>query len=317
MGFTLNPIYGWILCIKIPFYPKIFYKIIAMKIDKNKEKLGYSIVMFAHNEEKNIEASIKSALSNTDSQLNNLYIIANGCSDNTVPLVKSLEDINPKLSLVEITLGDKCNAWNHYVHSIAAIQDAHFFVDADVNFTKQAFPKMLSSLLSDDNAHAVAGLPFSGRNIEYYRNMVIKKSCLFGNCYGVKHKFIQLAREKKFHLPIGLGWIDSAITKVINSDIGSQYITFPGRVIYDINSGYYFDSLSPFKLDDIKLYINRITRYKLGKLQEHFLEQLEFQDWPKDMKQINKEVLTALMSRELNVPFYLRHLVLKRIQRSI
>ena len=278
----------------------------------------YSIVMFAHNERKNIERSVNSVLENSDHRLNQFYIIANGCTDETVPILRQLaKTSNNKLVIVELQLGDKCNAWNEYVHSIAPPDDAHFFVDADVKFTQNAFPLLFDTLMSSPEANAVAGLPFSGRNIDYYRSMVIDKSCLFGNCYGVKNRFISLAREKNQRLPIGLSWIDSAITKFINSDIGNQFITFPGRVTYKIDSGYYFKSLSPFKYSDIKLYINRIGRYQLGKFQEQFLDQMEFSEWPDDLRAINLKVKTDLLNGKLKAPFYMRYLVLKRLNRFI
>ncbi|MFQ3237195.1 MAG: glycosyltransferase involved in cell wall biosynthesis, partial [Paraglaciecola sp.] len=104
----------------------------------------YNIVMFAHNEEKNITKSIESVFANVDDNLNAFLIIANGCTDKTVSVIAKNKEILgfEKLKVVELTLGDKCNAWNHYVYSLAELVDTHFFVDADVKFSPLCFPKM-------------------------------------------------------------------------------------------------------------------------------------------------------------------------------
>ncbi len=277
---------------------------------------GYSIVMFAYNEAKNIESSIRSVIKNVDSQLVKFTVLVNGSTDNTAHIVKELiaNGASNKLALVELTIGDKCNAWNTYIHSLALDCEMHFFLDADVKFTEQAFTKMYSALTNDTNANAIAGLPFSGRNIKQYEMMVKDYNCIFGNCYGLSHDFIQLIRRKHFKLPIGLGWIDSAITKIVNRDIEDIPNPKKGKVIYHQECGYTFKSLSPFNIYDIRLYINRITRYRLGKMQEKYLEQLSFLDWPHSLADINQKVLKDINQSSHWYNLLERKLVAKRIQ---
>jgi glycosyltransferase involved in cell wall biosynthesis len=278
---------------------------------------GYSIVMFAYNEEKNIHKSIASVLSNVDDQLKQFTVIANGCNDSTASIVKHLIelDVTNRLTLVELDVGDKCNAWNIYVYELARGSEIHFFLDADVRFTKNAFPKMYRKLMQEESVNAIAGLPFSGRNMSQYKSMVENKYCLFGNCYGLKANFIELMRSKEFKLPIGLGWIDSAITKVVNTDVGD--ITQPkrGKVIFEETSGYEFDSLSLFHKNDWQLYINRITRYRLGKMQEIHLDKLAFTEWPDTLHEINKIVLREIKASSPWYSFLERKLVVDRIRK--
>ncbi len=277
----------------------------------------YSIVMFAYNEERNIQNSVSSVFNNADEQLDALYVIANGCTDNTVTMLNQLQHQFPKLKIIEIVLGDKCNAWNNYMHTIAPESDVHFFVDADVQFSEQAFPKLCSTLMSNETANAVAGMPLSGRNKNYYQSLVTERSCLFGNCYGVKYSFIELLRTKQFKLPIGLCWIDSAITKAVNTDIDKQHEALPNRVVHNPSVGYVFNSLSCFSLDDIKLYFSRIARYQTGKLQEHYLEKLDFKEWPENLNNINQKILQRLEKKEIKVKFYLKKRILKRLRKVL
>jgi hypothetical protein len=83
-------------------------------------------------------------------------------------------------------LGDKCNAWNHYVHNVADEDTlCHFFVDADVVFSQQCFPLLIDKITkANDSCHIIAGMPLSGRNLEFYQSLVTERFCFFGNLYG-------------------------------------------------------------------------------------------------------------------------------------
>lgn len=277
----------------------------------------YAIVMFAYNEEKNIQNSVNSVFLNVDSQLENLVVIANGCTDKTVIKLNELTKKHEKLKVVELAIGDKCNAWNEYIHNIANNCDVHFFLDADVQFTKQVFPKLFKKLIATPQAHAVAGLPFSGRNKKYYRGLVIERGCIFGNCYGVKNEFLELVKKNDFRLPKGLCWIDSAITKAVNGDLKYQDRNIAGRVTYDEECGYEFTSLNPFKKDDRELYFSRIARYFSGKLQEKYLEKLSFNNWPLDLNYINQNILNEVVMGKIKVPFYIKKRVLNRLKKQL
>jgi glycosyltransferase involved in cell wall biosynthesis len=278
---------------------------------------GYSIVMFAHNEEKNIQSSVTSVLANVDEQLVDFTVLINGSSDNTAELVRELiqTDATGRLKVVELEMGDKCNAWNTYIHELACTAQMHFFLDADVRFTTNAFPMMFQKLMRDDMANAIAGLPFSGRNIKQYKEMVEEHKCLFGNCYGLTTRFIELIKSKGFRLPIGLGWIDSAITKIVNRDLEDISNPKGGKIIFDDNCGYEFDSLSLFKWNDCKLYVNRIVRYRLGKMQEKYLEKMSFTAWPLTLHEINANIMLDIESKSAWYNLIERKLVVNRIKK--
>lgn len=276
----------------------------------------YSIVMFAFNEENNITNSIYSILNNIDNDLLKLTIIANGCTDRTVEIAKDIKEKNgiDKLEIITIEMGDKCNAWNQYINYFKPDSEVYFFVDADVEFTDNAFPRMYSLLKNNSQANAIAGLPFSGRNKNKYRNIIINDNCIFGNCYGVTRKFLMLVKEKKFILPIGLCWIDSAITKAIKRDLLDIKEPKKNKVIYDLNCGYKFTSLNPFSLKDLNTYFNRISRYEMGKIQESYLEKIPFLKWPKNMLIINQKILREIQNNNIQLPFYLKRKIINKLK---
>lgn len=277
---------------------------------------GYAIVLFAHNEERNILSSLTSIIGNIDENLKRITIIANGCTDNTTQILYDYKCSSgeKRLKIVELELGDKCNAWNYYVHRAAENYAVHFFCDADVYFTENAFPIMFNKLKNSEYANAIAGIPFSGRNSGYYRDLIVNGRCLFGNCYGLKSSFLSLVQANGFRLPIGLSWIDSAITKVVNRDLEDVKNPKEGKIVYDLNCGYKFNSLSMLKPADWRLYINRITRYRLGKMQEKHLEKLSFLSWPDDVREINALIGEGLAKRSF-FNLWDRYLVANRIKR--
>jgi glycosyltransferase involved in cell wall biosynthesis len=272
--------------------------------------------MFAYNEQNNISDSLKSVYNNKNASLRYVYLIANGCTDKTAECAEQLKaDLNfTELNIISITLGDKCNAWNHYIHHLADEVDCHFFIDADVNFSDNCFELMHNKLINSKNGEvAIAGLPISGRNIDFYRSLVMERACFFGNLYGLKHNFIQSIREAHFHLPIGLNWIDSFLTKAVNTNLTFGTENLPNRVTYLEGSGYYFDSLSIFSRSDIKLYIDRIARYELGKVQESYLDKLSREDWPESMHSINHLIKENFVKDTAGLGFIKKHLVKNRL----
>ena len=252
---------------------------------------GYSIAIFAYNEQEHIKTCLDIIFQSVDDNLDKVYLLANGCTDRTVDRAKELVEYSERLEIVEISLGDKCNAWNHYIHNIATTKYIHFFVDADCLFSKDCFPKMYKSLKeAAQTTNIIAGMPLGGRNNAFYRSLVTDRSCFFGNLYGLHPRYLSVIQSKNFKLPIGLNWIDSFLTKAANTDINFFDYNLPQRVTYLDDAGFYFESLSPFKWQDIKLYKNRIARYELGKIQEKYLDALPFDTWPASMRPINEKI---------------------------
>lgn len=281
---------------------------------------SYAIVMFAYNEEKNIKSSVSSAMSRANDSLVALHVVANGCSDQTVPILRNLQRDYDKLNVVDLALGDKCNAWNHYVNVVAPelAADVHFFIDADVSFSENCFSTMANHLSqSGHSTVAIAGMPLSGRNRAFYESLVIERSCFFGNLYGLKASFLKKIRTKKFRLPMGLNWIDSFLTKMVNTDFTFGAENLSDRVTYIKGCGYQFESLSPFSMDAIKLYINRIARYELGKIQEKYLDALPVEQWPESTRPINETIKSNLEADLQHLSFIKRYLVRKRLNKLL
>jgi hypothetical protein len=280
----------------------------------------YNIAMFAYNEANNLKLSLTNLFNNVDDGLQTVYLLANGCTDNTVQVAEDLKRIHgfDKLEIIEIALGDKCNAWNHYVHNLKVDAKCHFFVDSDVIFSDNCFPLLYRKLQhSTPPPNIVAGYPQSGRNLKFYQMLVEERACFFGNLYGASQQYIEMVRNRNFRLPVGLNWIDSFLTKAANTDIQFIDRNLPNRVVYEKGIGFKFESLSPFKWDDIKLYKNRIARYELGKIQEIYLDALDVSMWPLQMSEINQDILARFTQRSAHLGAIKKFLVKRRLCKLI
>lgn len=284
-------------------------------------KPAYAVVMFAHNEAANLAQSVEAVHACSDPHLKQFVLLANGCTDSTVKVAHRLRTQLgfEAMHIVEITLADKCNAWNHYVHDLADLQlGCHFFVDADVRFSANAFPLLADALVSaGPEVNVIGGMPLSGRNVAFYQSLLRDRACFFGNLYGMHPRFLQSLRKQNFKLPTGLNWIDSFLTKAANTDLGFGTENLPRRVTYLEGVGFNFDSLKPWRWQDIKLYKNRIARYELGKLQEIFLDRLPADEWPSSMDDINTQIHAEFNSLTAEMNPIKRNLVKRRLARLL
>ena len=106
----------------------------------------WPVMVLAYNEEEGIEAALDSILESEPAHSLEIFVMANGCTDRTEELVRAYGKRRPQVHLVSIKLGDKCNAWNVFIHETAAKQcggrEVYFFTCGDVRIV----PGSLSAL---------------------------------------------------------------------------------------------------------------------------------------------------------------------------
>ena len=96
---------------------------------------AWPIMVLAHNEEATISACLESIFREERQNRFEIYVMANGCTDRTEEIVRGYAAKHPEVNLVSIALGDKCNAWNVFIHEIAPTccpdREIYFFMDGD------------------------------------------------------------------------------------------------------------------------------------------------------------------------------------------
>ena len=111
----------------------------------------WAIAIFAHNEAARLEAALESLPAAASGHALDVFVLANGCTDRTADIVRRSANGIPHLSLVEIDLGDKANAWNAFVHDILTPARAgeislFFFMDGNITAGPHALPLLAAAL---------------------------------------------------------------------------------------------------------------------------------------------------------------------------
>ena len=153
------------------------------------------IAVFAHNEERKIVACLESLYAGGLERDFRAYVLANGCTDATAAVVREYAATRPEIQLVEISLGDKANAWNVYVRDIGVSAPVHFFVDGDVEVGPGSLAALRKGLAEHPEARAAAAVPATGRHLEHLRNGALAEHGLQGNLYALAGEFLAILHE--------------------------------------------------------------------------------------------------------------------------
>jgi glycosyltransferase involved in cell wall biosynthesis len=223
-------------------------------------------MVLAHNEERHIEACIDSIFAADPDCRFEVYVMANGCSDATEDIVRAYSRRRPEVHLVSITLGDKCNAWNVFIHDTVPNsclgRDIYFFMDGDATAASGAFKAMARGLMETPYANAAAAVPFSGRNAERDREAMLKEHALVANLYALRGDFVERLRAQAVRVPLKLEGDDGMIGAFVKWDLKpTTNGTDDKRIVVCADAGFRFESFTPTRLSDWKVYWKRAVRY--------------------------------------------------------
>ena len=227
----------------------------------------WCIFVAAHNEERKIESCLKSIFAAEPDARPDVYVVANGCTDRTEERVLEFRRGHASVHLVTIRRGDKCNAWNEFIHDVVpgycGGRDLYFFMDGDVRVTPGSFRALAATLDENVHAHAASGLPVSGRSVRQAREGLMTGRNIMGNLYALRGEFVRRIQEMQIRLPRGLEGDDGIIATMAKFDL------FPiinktrddQRIEPCLDAGFEFDSLRLLSIRDWRLYYRRLVRY--------------------------------------------------------
>lgn len=229
------------------------------------------VAIFAHNEELQIIACLESIAKASATHLLHAYVLANGCNDNTETIVRDFTLTHPWVTLIPITLGDKANAWNVFVHDVAPRAQVCFFVDGDIRVEPRSFDALFSALQSSPKASAAAAVPASGRNKEFLESLVCEHHLVLGNLYALRGDFIWRARQIGARFPIGYIGEDGLVTSLVKWDLDPTGPFLNERVIPCPSAQFVYRSLALWHPRDWRTYWRRRVRYSLRHFQHELL----------------------------------------------
>lgn len=231
----------------------------------------WPVAVFAHNEARNIVACLDS-LQAAASHPITCHVLANACSDRTEALVREYGADHPNVHLVSITLGDKANAWNVFVHQVAPIGSLlYFFIDGDVRAMPGSLDAMAQVLAQHPHANGVSALPQSGRGIAAFQRDMLRNNGVAGGLYGLRGSFVERIRTQAINFPIGTIGEDALIGAMLKWDLRGDTRWDNSRVVVAENAGFEFDSVSPWLSREWKKYFRRRVRYSVRGYQNKML----------------------------------------------
>jgi glycosyltransferase involved in cell wall biosynthesis len=223
-------------------------------------------MVLAYNEERHIRACLDSIYAADAAQRFEVFVMANGCTDRTGEIVLEYARTQPLVHLVTITLGDKCNAWNVFIHETVPAhspgREAYFFMDGDATVVPGSFSAMMRGLQSHPHAHAAAAVPASGRNVERDRNEILDNHGLVANLYALRGSYVNRLQRLSVRIPLGLEGDDGLIGALTKWDLAPDTNGFDeDRIVPCADAAFAFEPISPFRLSDWRVYWKRAVRY--------------------------------------------------------
>ncbi|MFT5878201.1 MAG: glycosyltransferase involved in cell wall biosynthesis [Dokdonia sp.] len=226
--------------------------------------MSISIAVFAHNEEDNIERCIRSIYLSSQAPENILVkVLINGTTDNTRHIIELLQKEYLTLSYIDITLGDKSNAWNTFVYDIDNFNQKFYFLDGD-NWLPSYSLDFIDKEFDTAKYSAIAPTPIGVT--ERLRGELIDRKFISGNFYGVSGDFLKdVIIGNNFKLPIGFIGDDSLVMYLLEEGIqgkeelkGIKVLSSVGPVIPRVK----------INLGMITFAHNRYKRYALRHFQQ-------------------------------------------------
>ncbi len=226
----------------------------------------WPVMVLAHNEEKHIVACLDSLFDGEPRQPLEVFVMANGCTDRTEELTRAYAERRPEVHLVPIALGDKCNAWNVFIHDIVPSRcpdrSVYFFMDGDARSMPGSLAVMAAALHAEPHAHAASAPPASGRNVAHDRRELLEERGLVANLYALRGSFVPRLVADGVRLPLKLEGDDGLIGALVKWDLDPKGNAFDHkRIVPCANAGFEFESVSPFSLSGVRGYWKRAVRY--------------------------------------------------------
>ncbi len=223
-------------------------------------------MVLAYNEERHIEACLDSIFAADPAANFEVFVMANGCTDRTEELVRQYGRRRPEVHLVSIPLGDKCNAWNVFIHETVPAhcpgREVYFFMDGDATVVPGSFSAMMRALKTHPHAHAASAVPAAGRNMERDRRDILENHGLVANLYSLRGSYVERLRQLSVRIPVGLEGDDGLIGALTKWDLAPDRNGFDEeRIVPCADAGFAFEPISPFRPADWRVYWKRAVRY--------------------------------------------------------
>ena len=269
----------------------------------------YNVVVFAHNEEQRITRCLESILAQGGNGLQYIYVLVNGCTDDTADVVTRFSANQPKVIGVWLDVADKAASWNHYVQHLSSDADQHVFVDGDIYLADNALPELLAPLQNTTHVLATAAVPASGRSRVQRLSNMQRWGRLAGALYALSDALVSEIREERRALPAGLIGEDFLVTCLVKGSVEHQQLFAPSKRLKVVpGARFYFDGRRIIHWQHWQAAMNRLVRYQVRehqlKLLFHYMQDKPSAQMPANISELYTELahLIRYQYRGRNTP---------------
>jgi glycosyltransferase involved in cell wall biosynthesis len=226
-----------------------------------------TIGVLAHNEEKNLGATLSSLLQqsvfvrSTELIANwRIVVVPNGCTDRTAEVASRTlsagvsQVVTPDVDFVVESLSQpgKSRAWNELIHRIAdPLTDVFVLMDADIQFCHpDTLLNCVQRLLQDSHVRAVVDLPMKDFTRKPKMSLLERLSARTSTnnlkaAPGISGQFYCARGEalRKVWMPIGLSVEDGFLAAMVTTD-GFREPPDTSRIVRAENASHYFEGLT-------------------------------------------------------------------------
>jgi len=281
----------------------------------------WPVAIFAHNEGRFIIDSINSVVHQRDiGAAVKIYVLANGCSDDTEEHVAEFAKGRDDVELVSIKTGDKSNAWNVYVHELALEHDIHFFLDGDTRAHTSALSELAKGLETEPQANGAAAFPFIGRSKRQWSNFIRTQRGMPGCLYALRGSFVDRVRTLDVKLPVGFIGEDVLLQFLVKSNLAPERKRQEReRITLCEEAGFEFDTMSGADFRDWKLYwkrnVRNAEREHQSRLLMPLLQEKGLGAMPRRVEQLYEENAAQVRFRWSGIDTLFHWFVVKKIRR--
>lgn len=235
--------------------------------------MTFSVCIFAYNEERLLPETIGALGRAAAGRPYKAHIVENGSKDETLRVAEALAQADDRITVHALSVADKSNAWNTYVHDIAPKSDVktHVFLDGDITPSDGSFAAMEDAFVEAPKAYGAGALPITGRSRKGWATTLLENHYISGNLYALTAEAMTAIRERNIYMPFGAKGEDGILSYLLLTDLkGGEDDSHRHRIINPPDATFQFTSLG-LTLDDALLYHRRLKRYSERHFQKHIL----------------------------------------------
>lgn len=239
---------------------------------KTPEQVDWQIGVFCQNEGERLGDCLRSIDAAVGGREALITIILNGSTDNSLAVARAAAPtLRTPVRIFVIDAGDKSNAINHYIGDpgVRVDADLYFAIDGYAVINPGGLTAMEAALAASPGALAASAMAGNGRTSPLSNHQTAAIGGVFrGQFNCMTAAFVQRLQASGVRLPVGLYRGDGLLGSIAAHDLDPVKGTWNNsRVIGVVDAVFMIQSLSPFRLRDLRRHFNRKVRQMRGLLE--------------------------------------------------